>query len=382
MRPPVSIRSGLSGFHAAGRRFSPDAGERAYAYTKACGIIGKSFVGKRIAALAGLRSLTELDRLVFPETHPDLPGQELLVDIESRIVKRAVKHILAVVNSFADPPELLIRQLRSYEYGDLKTCLNYLAGGVKTAPAVSDIGRFGVVRFGAFPNLEAMLRGTEFEFILDEDLKALTSGAFDLTAIETKLDRLYYTSLKESLRCLSGEDRAFAERILAEEISLRNCVWALRLRAYFRKTAADAGKYLMNITMRVGLDEIPGDLREHGKNFNRPKEISLAAEASEILNLSLDFRDPWRGWRWEQFLNPEKPGEIWRLDPRYFQNAASEYLYRLALRCFHNMPFAVSTVFCYIKLKQFEEDLLTSIAEGMGLGVPSRDVFELLEVKL
>jgi vacuolar-type H+-ATPase subunit C/Vma6 len=359
-----------------------DAGERAYAYTKACGIIGKSFVGKRVSALLGLRSLNELDRLVFPELRRELPGQELLADLEGRLVKRAVKQILAVIRSYAKPPELLVRQLRAYEYGDLKTCLHYLAGGVKAPPAVSDIGRFRTARFDAFPDLAAMLSDTEFEYILGMVPKDIQSGNIDLAAIETELDRRYYLGLKESLRHLSGEDRVFAERILAEEISLRNCVWALRLRTYFKKNAAETRKHLMYIVMRAGSDEIPGDIRP--RRLNRPyaKEIDLAAEAVESLELPLDLRSPWRGWRWEQFLNPEKPGELWKADPRYFQNAASEYLYRLALHCFHNMPFAVSTVFCYIKLKQFEEDLLTSVAEGLGLGIPGRDVFELLEVRL
>ena len=360
----------------------PDAGERAYAYTKACGIIGKSFVGRRVSALSGLRSLSELDRLVFPELKRELPGRELLVDLEGRIVKRAVRQILSVINSYAKPPDLLVRQLRSYEYGDLKTCLHYLAGGRKTLPALCDIGRFRTVHFEAFPDLAAMLTGTEFEFILAGNSKAVETGKFDLTALETELDLRYYTALKKSLRHLLGEDRAFAERILAEEISLRNCVWALRLRTYFKKNSAETKKHLMDIKMRVGLEKIPGDLPEHKREGPHVKEIALAAEAFESLELPLEERSPWRFWRWEKFLNPEKPGEMWQAEPRYFQNAASEYLYQLAMHCFHHMPFAVSTVFCYIKLKQFEEDLLTSIAEGLGLGMPGKDVFELLEVRL
>jgi hypothetical protein len=359
------------------RDAAQDAGERAYAYTKACGIIGKSFVGKRISALAGLRTLSELDRLVFPELRRELPARELLLDLEGRIVKRAVAQILAVVNAYEKPPELLIRQLRVYEYSDLKTCLNYIGGGTKAAPSLCDIGRFGTVRFEAFPDLEAMLEGTEFDFILEKHLKLIQAGD-DLTPVETELDNRYYLGLTGSLRRLSGHDRAFAERILAEEISLRNCIWALRLRTYFKKSAEETAKYLMDIKTHVGLEEIPGDVRTHNPGLQL-KEVSLAAEAFESLALPLDSRDEWRGWRWERFLNPGLPGE-WNADPRYFQNAASEYLYQLAMRCFRRMPMSISTAFCYIKLKQFEEDLLTSIAEGLGLGMGSGDVFDLLEV--
>jgi vacuolar-type H+-ATPase subunit C/Vma6 len=353
-----------------------DAGERAYAFSKSCGIIGRSFVGKRIPLLANLRTLSELDRLVFPELGRELPGRELLSDLESRIEKRAVGDILAVVNIYPKPPELLIRQLRAYEYSNLKTCLNHIIGGIKTIPPLCDIGRFRTVRFEAFPDLAAMLTGTEFEFILS---KNITAGSDNFEAVQTELDNQYYSRLIESMRRLSNDDRAFAQQILEAEISLRNCIWALRLRTYFGKEPVETGEYLMDIKMHWGPDEIPGDLHHPSKSSPHRKRNSLAAAAFESLNFPLDSRAAWHGWRWEKLLNPEDdaaPG--WTADPRYFQNAASKYLYRLALRYFHMNPMAVSTVFCFIKIKQFEEDLLTSIAEGLGLSMDSIEIFKML----
>jgi len=207
-----------------------------------------------------------------------------------------------------------------------------------------------------------MLRGTEFAFILSRDLKALQPDSADFTPIETELDARYYLGLVESLEQLPDEDRAVVRRILADEISLRNCVWALRLRTYFKKSAAETGEHLMDIRMRT---DSAGD---------------LTAAAWNSLHLPLDTRAQWQGWKWERFLNPDKSGEPWRLNPRHFQNAASQYLYRLAKNRFHSAPGELSTTFCFIKLKQFEEDLLTSIAEGLGMGMNSADVFELLEV--
>jgi vacuolar-type H+-ATPase subunit C/Vma6 len=112
----------------------------------------------------------------------------------------------------------------------------------------------------------------------------------------------------------------------------------------------------------------------------RAGKRSLAADAYDCLELSLETRAEWASWRWAQFLNPERGGQ-WQADPRYFQNAASGYLYRLARRNFRLHPFSLDTVFCFIKLKQFEEDILTSDAEGLGMGMSSRDVFGLLEVE-
>ena len=338
-----------------------NAGERAFAYAKACGIIGRSFVGKRISALGKPNTLAELDRLVFPETQRELTERELLLDLENRILRRTVEHILAHINSYVNPPLLLVRQLRSSEYADLKTCLHHIASGKPAPSSLSDLGRFRTVRFEVYPDLKAMLDGTEFEFILTQDLGEIQSALYDFTRLDTELDLRYYTLLLDSLRSLSDQDRFFAQKILADEISLRNCVWALRLRSYFHKTPKETVDYLMELKM-------PGS------------RISLAAEARKLLDFPLDSRSSWKRWRWEKLLNPAEAGESWTIDPRYFQNAASQYVYHLSWRYFRRMPFSVSSGFCYIKLKQFEEDLLTSVAEGLGLGMGGNDVFKLLEV--
>jgi hypothetical protein len=310
--------------------------------------------------LGNLNTLAEFDRLVFPEASRELPGQELLLDLEGRILRRTVRHVLSVIDSYSRPPELLVRQLRSCEYADLKTCLHHISAGRSLPSGLSDIGHFRTVRFEAYPDLGAMLGGTEFDFILAQDTGAIASAKFDFTPLETELDQRYYSLLIRSARCLSASDRLFAEAILAEEISLRNCVWALRLRTYFNKTQEETEHYLMGIKMKT----------------------SLSAEARQMLNFPLDTRSAWKGWRWERLLNPKQEGEDWSADPRYFQNAASRHIYRLSRRCFNRMPFSVSSIFCYIKLKQFEEDLLTSVAEGLGLGMGSNDVIQLLEVSV
>jgi len=368
-----------------GRRNNVDAGERAFAYAKACGIIGKSFVGKRMSALGRLNALNEFGRMVFPDVTYELPGRELLVDLERRLLQRTIRHILAVINSYSNPPELLLRQLRSCEYADLKTCLHHIVVDKPIPSMLCDIGKYGTVRFNAYPDLKAMIAGTEFEFILSKDLKA---AGFDINSLEAELDLQYYTLLMKSLQRLSAEDRLLAQRILAEEISLRNCIWALRLRTYFEKTSQETEKYLMHLEIpQCPPAEIPGDIQPRfssqtsaalmGVNVGM---ISLDREAEESLYFPLDNRSNWKGWRWESLLNPEEHGGTWTANPRFFQNAASRYIYRLSLRCFRRMPFSVNAEFCYIKLKQFEEDLLTSVAEGLGLGMGGNDVFNLLEV--
>ncbi|MDR1863607.1 MAG: V-type ATPase subunit [Treponema sp.] len=336
----------------------PGAGERAYAYAKACGIIGKSFIGRRMAGLGAVSRLSELDRLVFPGSSRDLPEKELLSDLEDRLINRAAKSIIAIVDCFSSPPEFLSLLVRSYEYSDLKSTLTASAAGETKRPAFTDIGRFNRVKFEKWPDIAAMIRGSEFEFLLDKNgnLKTETGGI----SLQTQLDRHYYAGLWKSLVSLPKKDKQAAELILADEISLRNSSWVLRLRSYYRKPSEEVKSHLLDI--QAG------------------KKRSLAQDAYDCLELPLETRAGWSSWRWAQFLNPERGGQ-WQVDPRYFQNAASAYLYRLARKHFRVHPFSLDTVFCFIKLKQFEEDILTSDAEGLGMGMSSRDVFGLLEVE-
>ena len=333
-------------------------GERAYAYAKACGIIGKSFIGKRLSGLQNVTRLSELDRTIFPASSRDMPEKELLVDLEGRIIDRAVKSIITIVGCFPMPPEFLILLIRGYEYADLQNALASFPDNEKSPPAHTELGSFGTVRFSAWPDIRAMIEGTAFGFLLDKNGKLKEEGI----TLQTTLDRHYYSALWKSLSSLSRKDRYAAEKILADEISLKNSCWALRLRTYYEMPLNELKNHLIDI--RVA----------------KPGRRSLADEATDCLEFPLDDVAAWSSWRWKQFLNPVQGGEAWRADPRYFQNAASRHLYRLAKRYFRMRPFSLDSVFCFIKLKQFEEDVLTSNAEGLGMGMSSRDVISVLGV--
>ncbi|MDR1787471.1 MAG: V-type ATPase subunit [Treponema sp.] len=338
-------------------------GERAYAYAKACGVIGKSFIGKRALPLRSADRLSALDRLVFGGGSRDLPERELLPDLETRIALRAVSAIRAVISCFRSPPEALVLLLRAAEYNDLRNCIAaFLAGETAKTPRFTDMGPFRVLKIDKWPDLPAMIADTEFAFLLDKDGK-LTRTASDATALQSALDLRYYTALWQALQKLPRRDRRVSQDLLAKEISLLNAAWVLRLRTYYEMEVAELAKLLCRVP--------------EGASGRK----SFAAEAEAALVLPLDSRQPWAAWRWQGFLNAETPGEAWAADPRFFQNAAARYLYRQARRAFHVHPLSMDTFFCFIKLKQFEEDLLTSSAEGLGLGLSSAEVSALLEVQ-
>lgn len=326
-------------------------GERAFVYAKACGIIGKSFVGKRIRALSGLTRLSELDRLLFPDSGRELPERELLPDLEGRIIERSIHQILSVIGSFGKPPELLVLMLRSYEYADLKSVLSALSNK-EPKPRITDIGRFRTVNFDVYPSLKDMLKNTEFSFLIKKE------DSLNSDEMKAEIDRRYYMELYNALSRLSPTDRAGIGKIIDDEIRLRNISWVLRLRTYYQMNTDKIAEMLISI--------------------DRKKD--LTQDALDSFAFPLDNKTDWMQWKWAKFVNEESSSSFWSIDPRYFQNKVSRYLYKRAYACFHTNPFSLLPVFCFVRLKQFEEDLLTSTAEGFGFGLSSRETLGLLEV--
>ena len=355
----------------------PNMGERAYAYAKACGITGKSFVGKRVRNLEKVGRLSELDRMVFPESPGNLPEKELLLDLEKRIIGRSVDSIISIVECFSRPPEFLLLLIRVYEYADLLNALNAYIEKEDKAPAHTDIGRFQTVRFDAWPDLKAMLTGTAFEFLLDkkgiladegrgQNKNKIEDSTLKSFSLQSVLDSHYYNALWKSLFSLPSRDRLATERILGDEISLKNCCWALRMRTYYGMTGDETKSHLIDIPL---------------KSKKKPGPRSLAKDALDCLAFPLDSFSAWSAWRWKDFLNPFSGAKQWQVDPRYFQNAASRHLYHLTRHYFRINPFSLDSIFCFIKLKQFEEDVLTSSAEGLSVSMPSRDILSMLGVE-
>jgi vacuolar-type H+-ATPase subunit C/Vma6 len=344
----------------------PGMGERAYAYAKACGIIGKSFVGKRIRGLEKASRLSELDRMVFPADPRSLPEKELLRDLEKRIIARAVNSIISIAECFSKLPEFFILLIRGYEYADLYSAIISSGEKEKAAPAHTDLGHFQTVRFEAWPDVQKMIEGTTFDFLLDKN------GVFDQErnsiSLQSVLDRHYYNTLWKSLFSLPAGDRQAAEKILSDEISLKNSCWALRLRTYYGMNTDEVKLHLVDVP--------PGR-----KKSLRQSSRTLADAAQRCLEFPLDNYPAWASWRWKGFLNSPSDSRQWQADPRYFQNAASRYLVHLAARYFHSNPSSLDSIFCFIKLKQFEEDVLTSCAEGLGIGMSARDIVSMLGIE-
>jgi hypothetical protein len=258
--------------------------------------------------------------------------------------------------------------VRAWEYADLKTALAGYSAGDQSAPPWTDLGLYSTVHFNAYPDLEKMLAGTEFGFLLDApadapaDERLEFGGEFDTDKVFSRIDAFYYKTLIAFLRKTPARECASIRRILAEEISLKNASWALRLRCYYNFSGKNIEERLIHLKMSK-------------------KGPDLADDALAVLDWKPDDAQDWARWKRRSLLNPEEAGKLWRVNPRYFQNAASIRLYKLTSTLFRRRPFTLDATALFIRLKQFEQQLLVSMAEGSRLGLSAGEVMAALGVK-
>jgi hypothetical protein len=271
----------------------------------------RSFVESRVNRLAAVSGMAAFENLVFSESVSGETGATTAIDaIERRLGQREDEAISKIMKSFfhspshSKPPEL-IRMLAESDHSQSEPS--------KTRD-ISDIAR---------------------------------------------QNGMYYTTLWHELEKIPLSDRRLITNIIAEEIRLKNAVWALRLRVYYLLPPEQIKAFLIMVNP--------------GKN-----KLPLYADALKSLERDIEEEDQWYSWRLWKYVNKPVPGQYWKIDPRFFQNQASLYLYHLVRKSLRRNPFTLDTACCFIKLKQFEKEVLTSVAEAIRLGLTGTDALEIL----
>ena len=320
------------------------AGADAYVYARACGMYGRSFVGPRARRLFSLKRLQELWSLLYAEEVPLIPEGLLALQIERKSEERIVSEFTRLISFYDEPNPVAIALLSLYEYNNLKAVAASLSLGKTEKPFIVDIGKFSFINWKKWPNIAAMTRNTVVSWF-----NAVPSSA-DQVLQETRLDHQYYQSLWKAIGSLGAKDREFAEPLIREEIVLQNIVWALRLRVYYGKTATEIIPLLA------------------GYSLGAKDAESLCAPALAILHKPVDVWAEWGDWKYAWILNPHEEGVPWSLDPRWAQLAADRYLYRLALKTFHQSAFTVGMLVSFFKIKHLEVQMIRVASAGLRLG--------------
>jgi len=261
--------------------------------------------------------------------------------------ENALRDSLMVLSGFKEAPAVLIHLVRSHEYAALKDCVSSIVRG-EVPGTFPDLGRFSSVNTKSFPKLGAMVKNTVHDWIPAKPVPG------DLVSIESGLDTRYYTDLLD----LSGKEHGRAGRCIhamaRDEVILRNCAWALRMRFNFNWDAAASRAYL------IGVDK------------------GLAGEALAVFSLSANERHAWKSWAFEPFFGDSQETS-WRPDAVEFERRAAFHLYKRTLIGFRLHPLSIVPLYCLIKLKDFEVDLLTMVMEALRLGMEEKEIRSFLE---
>jgi hypothetical protein len=269
-------------------------------------MIAKSFVEDRVNRLTTVSSIGTLEDLVFGVVN----SAENIDGIEKRFAEREHEAVTKILKSFSKPPKLLSLLTES------------------DSPAA---------------------RSGE---------KGSLSQTADIAEI-TRQNNVYYTDLWHELENVPLPDRKLITPLIADEIRLKNAVWALRLRVYYLMQPDRIKDFL--VTLKPGMNQ-----------------RSLHSDALKSFEMDIEEEAQWHTWRLWKFANKSVSGQYWKIDPRYFQNQASLHLYHRARTSLRKSPFTLDTACCFIKLKQFEKEILTSVAEAVRIGLTGGDALEIL----
>ena len=80
----------------------------AFIYSKASGILGKSFIGNKAAQLFSAGNLSSLWTLLFNSPVPQIPEMLLTAEIEKEAFNRFISQYTSFVGEYAKPDEIFI----------------------------------------------------------------------------------------------------------------------------------------------------------------------------------------------------------------------------------------------------------------------------------
>jgi hypothetical protein len=320
--------------------------DSAYAYARVCGSLARSFLGTRAAALAKSPRVGEAWRAIFDEAPLALPEAELATAAELRVRHRANEAMKRIAGDISLEEPFFAALLRKREFAYMKNLLAAVAEGAPEAPPHGAENFLPEVALQTYPDLDAMLRGTRYEW-------AKESGLADLPSVKNRLDRQYYAELWASVRSLPPRLAGSIPKLLRVEAELENLVWGLRLKRYYSMGAEDIEPLLI---------ELEG--------------IDVTTPTLSAVRLRADARSEWALWKWERLLpDPQREaGGEWYFDLRGFESASQNYLYALLFRRLHLEFDSFVPLYAYFRLKEFETRAIQGIIEGIRLEAPAAEI--------
>lgn len=325
------------------------SGGSAYVYAKASGILGKSFVGSRSENLFNAQSLSELWEMVFNSPVPSVPEVLLANKIENEASRKFIHDYLKLLEVYSNPDRFLVSILDRIEVENLKVFAASASLSEQNIPRFTDLGKYAVLDYKAYPDIQKMTKGTVWEWYdhvpsLDERQK-----------LSYRLDLFEIKDFWDSLNHIGDNTRDALVEFYRKDLSIKNMIWALRLKVYYNMSALDIVQNLFYVGIKPCIED------------------PICGYAFAVLDKAVDSFDDWQSWHFARYLNPHVDGVVWKVDPVWIEQRFRADEAKNALQIFHQYPMTTATLAMYFRLKQQELNCIRAATEALRLGVASHE---------
>lgn len=316
-----------------------------FIFAKLSGKLRKSFVGERTKLLFEPKNLSELWTLLFNSPSPLVPETMLAQKIEAEAYNRFFADYVDLVRLYDKPSPVVIDLLCEYDVENLKLVLAALCNEEQKMPAIADLQEFAQCDFAKWPDIQKITQKTQFEWLNS------VPDIHHINQIDFKLDIQVIKHLWKSLEHESGEIKAVLEDLFYTEFIIKNVVWMLRLKLFYKMDNAQIADKLIYVTSHA--DE----------------KDPVAGPVIHLLNLPLDEYDAWSHWKYHDLLNPFEPGVPWKINPLWIEKKNRVKLTHKAISYFHQYPMSVCTLVTWNKIKDYELSCIRAAVERIRLNI-------------
>ena len=316
-----------------------------YVYAKASGMLAKSYVGEKARVLFSFHTLQELWSFLFKKEIPVVPETLLAKALEVEAFNVFLRDFVKLVENYAVPERILLALIQEYDYANLKDISAALSLGEKNIPDLQRIEPFNIVDYEKWPDLQAMTSGGSLSWYNE------VPSVSEQHLVSYKIDCQCVMSIWKAANKIHSSCRKAVLDLLGEKFRVDNCIWAIRLRYYY-KMERDEITSLLAYSDERQLETDP-----------------LVVDAFEILDWDLESWEDWKGWKFSMLLNPHEDGAVWSVDPRWVLNAYKVLYVKKARKLFHRFPFTVCPMVCWFIIKRNEVDNIMTACESLRLNI-------------
>ncbi|MDR1180267.1 MAG: V-type ATPase subunit [Spirochaetales bacterium] len=319
----------------------------AFIHARIHGLMAKSYFDERLRFLLKITSLLDLSRTLFPHQEIESPDGDLVADVQRKFENSIIDTLVGILSFFPKAPELLVHVLREYDYRNLLSLLRGRFTGL-TDIRLWDTGKYAVLGRGAAEDFPRSLEKTCFEKYIG------WMDTMPLPGLEFQIARQYHAELMSCVKNLPSDERGLLAPLIHTELLHQNLLWALRLKFYFRMGFDEAEKYLFPF------------------GFS-----GILKQARRVFELPADDPAAWENLAPGNIFSAERGGLI---DPEAIEGRATRYFYKKTRHFFYAHPFTLASVYAFFRIKKYEARLVTSVSEGIRMGISSRELAEILGV--